>query len=78
MIAPGPVIPAMRASADDVTVRQKAAIVDRVDLARDAFLEEAILVELMVEMLGDLVVLLRVRAAEGIEGKSEAVAQLFL
>ena len=68
----------MLAGADDVAIRQEAAIVDRIDLARDSFLEKTVLVELMVKMLGDLVVLRGVRPAERIEGKSEPFSKLLL
>src|ERR1700730_13924409 len=78
LIAPGPVIAAMRAGADNVAIRQKAAVIDRVNLACDAFLEKTILIELMVEMLCDLVVLRRVRAAERIRGEAETVAEVLL
>ena len=60
LIAAGSFIAAMLAGADNVTVRQKAAVIDRVDLPGNSFFKEAVLIQLMVEVLGDLVVLRRV------------------
>ena len=68
----------MLAGADDVSVRQEAAIVDRINLACHSFLEKAVLVELVIKVLGDLVILRGMRAAEGIEGKSEPFSELLL
>jgi hypothetical protein len=68
----------MLAGADDVAIGQKAAVIDGVNLAGRSFFKEPILVELMIKMLGDLVVLRRVRPAEQVEGQSESVPQILL
>jgi hypothetical protein len=68
----------MLASANNIPVRQKAAIVDGINLACDSFFEKAVLVELMVKVLGNLVILRRVRPAERIEGESKLLSELLL
>src|SRR6476620_5331415 len=75
LIAAGAFITAMPAGADDVAVREKSFVVDRVNLGRRPLRQEAVLIELMIEMLGDRVVLGRVRTAEVIERKSKAIAE---
>ena len=68
----------MRAGADDIAVRQKPFVVDRIDLRGRPFFQQPVDVELVVEMLRDLVVLLRMRATEVIEGKTETISKIFL
>jgi len=78
LIAPGSLVTAILAGADNVSIRQKAAIVDGINLACYSFFEKAVLVELMVKVLGDLVVLGRVRPAERIEGEPKPFSELLL
>src|SRR5204863_9244649 len=67
LIAARAFVAAMRARSDHVAVGEKAFVVDRIDLRGRALLEQAVLIELMIEVLGDLVVLRRMGAAEVIE-----------
>ncbi len=66
----------MVAGADDITIGEESTVIDRIDLASYSFFEKSVLVELMVKMLGDLVVLLRVRPAKVIEGKPESFSEM--
>src|SRR5205085_11489608 len=68
----------MPAGADDVAVREKSFVVNRVNLGGRPLRQELVLIELMIEMLGDLVVLGRVRTAKVIERKPKAIAEVFL
>src|SRR5437870_921709 len=78
LIAPGSLIAAVLAGSDNVSIRQKAAIVDGIDLACYSFFEKTVLIELMVEVLGDLVVLGRVGPAERIKRKPKPFSELSL
>ena len=78
MVAARSFVAAILAGADDVSIRQEAAIVDGINLACHSFLEKAVLVELVVKVLGDLVVLRGVRSAEGIKRKFELFSELLL
>ena len=78
LVAPGTLVAAILAGSDNVSIRQEAAIVDRINLACYSFFEKAILIELMIKVLGDLVVLGRVRPAERIERKSKPFSELLL
>ena len=68
----------MLAGADNVSIRQESVVVDGIDLPRYSFLEKAVLVELVVKVLRDLVILGRVRSAEGIKGKCEPFSEFLL
>ena len=76
LVASGSLIAAILAGSDHVSIGQKAAIVDGINLACNSFFEKAVLIELMVKVLGDLVVLGRVRPAERIERKSKPFSEL--
>ncbi len=78
LVAAGLVVAAVRAGALDVAVRQEAAVGGRVDLPDRALLDEAVLLELAREVLGDLGVLRRGAAAEVVEGQLEAVVDRLL
>ena len=78
LIAPGSLVTTILAGADNVSIRQEAAIIDGINLACYSFFEKAILVELMVKVLGDLVVLSRVRPAERIEREPKPFSELLL
>ena len=78
LIAARSLITAVLAGADDISIRQEPTIIDRIDLPGNSFLEKAILDELMIEMLGDLVVQTRVRAPEQVERQSKAVSEILL
>ncbi|MEA2274078.1 MAG: hypothetical protein QOI98_2786 [Solirubrobacteraceae bacterium] len=57
LVAAGVVVPADRACAEDVAVWKEAALTDRVDLLRDARLEESLGVEAAREVLRQRAVL---------------------
>src|SRR5436190_18885283 len=78
LIASGSLIAAILAGSDHVSIGQKAAIVDGINLACYSFFEKAVLIELMVKVLSDLVVLRRVGPAERIERKSKPFSELSL
>src|ERR1051325_11268896 len=68
----------MPAGADHITIGKKPFVVDGIDLACRPFFQKPILIELMIEVLRDLVILWRMRAAKVIEGKTEAIAEVLL
>src|SRR2546421_7962423 len=78
LVAAGPLVTAMRAGADDVTIGEKAPVIDRVDLSRRSLFQERILIELVIKVLRDLVVLRRMGPAKVIEGETETVSEIFL
>src|SRR3954471_3499819 len=78
LIAARSLVTAMRAGADNIAIGKEAIVVDRKDLSRGAFFEQSVPIELMIEVLGDFVVLGRMGSAEMIEREAEAVSQLFL
>ncbi len=71
-------VAAMRTGADDVAVGQEAAVIDRINLRQRPLLDEAGVVEAVVEMVGQLVVLRRRAAAEIIEAEREITVDLRL
>ena len=71
-------VAAVRAGAGDVAVGQEAVVVDGKDLLFTDFGDEAILGEFPGEMLGQAVVPLAGRAAEMVEGQTEALGDLGL
>jgi hypothetical protein len=48
----------MRTGPHDIAIREKAFVIDRIDLSRRSLFQETVLIQLMIEVLGDLVVLL--------------------
>jgi len=68
----------MLTGADDVAIGQETAVVDGINLAGYPLFQQPILVELVVKVLGDFVVLRRVRSTERIEGKSETFSEFLL
>src|SRR3954464_15739921 len=78
LIAAGTFVSAMPAGTDDIAIREKPFVVDRVNLGRCSLGEEVVLIELMIKVLGDLVVLRRMRTPEMIEGETKAIAEILL
>jgi hypothetical protein len=78
LVASGSFVGAILTSTHDISIRKEAAIVDGIDLACHSLLEKAVLIELVVKVLGDLVVLRGVRSTEGIKRKSEPFSELLL
>src|SRR5918998_48137 len=78
LIATSRLIPAVRTRADDVTIRQKAAVSDRVHLLGLAFLDVPLRFQLTGEVLRKLLVLARRAPSEIIKGQKEAPVDLRL
>src|SRR5579864_4806365 len=78
LIAPGPVVAAMRTRADDITIWKEAPIRRGISLLRRAHVEQAVLPQRSREVLGQNPVLRRRRAPEVIPGEPEPVAEIFL
>src|SRR2546423_5279034 len=78
LIAAGPLVTTVGARADNVAIGKETFVIDGIDLSRSSLLQQTILIELMIEVLRDLVVLGRMRAAEVIKGKAEPVAKILL
>ena len=78
LVAARLLVVADRARALDVTVRQEPLVVDRIDHLVEAFLDQAPVLQHVGEMLGQLVVLRRGRAAEPVPGQAEGAADVVL
>src|SRR2546421_9777289 len=71
-------VAAVAAGPDNVAIGKETLVIDGVDLSRGSLFQEAILIQLMIEVLRDLVVLGRMGTAKVVEGKAKAVAQILL
>ena len=78
LIAPRPVIAAVRAGAFDITVGQKAVVGDGKDLLFAHLLDQPVFGQLSGKMLGQAVVALAGRAAKMVEGQAEAIGNALL
>ena len=78
LVAPGAVVAAVGASADDVAVGQEAAVRGGIDLSLHHLGDEAGVGEASGEVLGEPVVLRARRAAEVIEAQAKTVGEVVL
>jgi hypothetical protein len=78
LVAPCPIVSAVRAGADDVAVGQEPAVGRRIDLVQRAFVDEPAVVEAPKEVLRQGTVLRRRRASEVIERQAQAAIDLGL
>src|SRR5436309_15703649 len=78
LVAARTFVAAVAAGPDNVAIRKETLVIDGVNLSRGSLFQEAILIQLMIEVLCDLVVLRRMGTAKVIEGKAEAVAEILL